>query len=260
MLSLTYKRYKDLKQAEASAREAKIETALERVRSRTMAMHKSNELNEANTTIIQQIKLLEIRLYAFGIHICHANEPISEAWMGDPVGGYMPKVIYDHSQDPLSIKMYSGWKEGKTLIVEKLQGEALKEHFEYMITLVPDRSIFDNLVAPESLVFHFAYFTYGFFVFLTQEHCPEEHSFFKRLAKVFDQTYTRFLDLQKAEAQTRQAQIETALEKVRARALAMQKPEELIEVAQVLRKEMGLLGVEELETSSIYIHDEETGG
>ncbi len=48
------------------------------------------------------------------------------------------------------------------------------------------------------------------------------------------------------------------MEKVRARALAMQKPEELIEVAQVLRKEMGLLGVEELETSSIYIYDEDS--
>src|SRR5204863_6635711 len=35
--------------------------------------------------------------------------------------------------------------------------------------------------------------------------------------------------------------------------------DELVEVAQLLRKEMGLLGVEELETSSIYIHDEDTG-
>jgi hypothetical protein len=34
----------------------------------------------------------------------------------------------------------------------------------------------------------------------------------------------------------------------------MQEPEELKDVAQVLRNEMGLLGVEELETSSIYIH------
>jgi signal transduction histidine kinase len=36
----------------------------------------------------------------------------------------------------------------------------------------------------------------------------------------------------------------------------MQQPEELTEVAQVMRYEMGLLGVEELETSSIYIHEE----
>jgi signal transduction histidine kinase len=243
VFDLTYTRFLDLQKAEAQAREAKIEAALERVRSRTMAMHKSDELNETNTTIIQQIKSLEIRLYAFGIHICHANEPISEAWMGDPVGGYMPKVIYDHSQDPLSMKMYSGWKEGKTLIVEKLEGEALKEHFEYMITLVPDRSIFDNLVAPESLVFHFAYFTYGFFVFLTQEHCPEEHSFFKRLAKVFEQTYTRFLDLQKAEAQAREAKIEASLERVRAKAMSMHKSEDLNPAVATVFEELDKLNL-----------------
>ncbi len=40
---------------------------------------------------------------------------------------------------------------------------------------------------------------------------------FTRFAKVFEQTYTRFLDLKKAEAQAREAQIETALEKVRSR-------------------------------------------
>jgi signal transduction histidine kinase len=38
--------------------------------------------------------------------------------------------------------------------------------------------------------------------------------------------------------------------------LAMQNPEELVEVSKVLRYEMGLLGVEELETCSIYINDE----
>src|SRR5260370_10917872 len=81
----------------------------------------------------------------------------------------------------------------------------------------------------------------------------------KRFARVFNLTYNRFNDLQKAEAQAREATIEAAMEKVRSRALAMQKPEELIEVAQLLRKEMGLLGVEELETSSIYIHNETTG-
>ena len=49
----------------------------------------------------------------------------------------------------------------------------------------------------------------------------------KRFSKVFDQSYTRFLDLQKAEAQARQAQIELGLERVRNRAMAMRSSEEL---------------------------------
>ena len=46
-------------------------------------------------------------------------------------------------------------------------------------------------------------------------------------------TYRRFLDLQKAEAQAREAQIQLALERVRARTMAMHKSEELAETAQV---------------------------
>ncbi|WP_163366873.1 hypothetical protein, partial [Klebsiella aerogenes] len=68
---------------------------------------------------------------------------------------------------------------------------------------------------------------------------------------VFEQAYTRFLDLQKVEAQAIEAQIEAALERVRAKSMAMQQPNELREVAELLRKEMGALGIEALETSSI---------
>src|SRR5215203_7402704 len=50
------------------------------------------------------------------------------------------------------------------------------------------------------------------------------------------------------EEKNNELKIEAALERVRSRAMAMQKPNELVEVAQLLRKEMGLLGVEELET------------
>ncbi|CAN0604811.1 unnamed protein product, partial [Ectocarpus sp. 12 AP-2014] len=70
-----------------------------------------------------------------------------------------------------------------------------------------------------------------------------ENSILIRLSKVFTQTYTRFLDLKKAEAQTREAQIEAALEKVRSRSLAMHNPEELQEVVAVVAKKLKELGV-----------------
>ena len=67
----------------------------------------------------------------------------------------------------------------------------------------------------------------------------------ERFAKVFEQTYTRFLDLQKAEAQARESQIQLALERVRARTMAMQKSDELPETSYLLFqqvKELGLTG------------------
>ena len=55
----------------------------------------------------------------------------------------------------------------------------------------------------------------------------------ERFANVFDLTYTRFLDLQKAEAQAKESQIQLALERVRARTMAMQKSDELFEAAVI---------------------------
>jgi len=103
-------------------------------------------------------------------------------------------------------------------------------------------------------VSHFA--VGGLYVFKADEFSEEAKKVIRRFGEVFHLTYTRFNDLRHAEAQTKEAKIETALERVRARALAMQQPEELKEMADVLRHEMGLLGVEELETSSIYIQDD----
>ena len=66
----------------------------------------------------------------------------------------------------------------------------------------------------------------------------------KRFSKVFNQAYTRFLDLQKAEAQAREAQIEAALERVRSRTMAMHKSSELIETAELLFDQLKQLGAE----------------
>src|SRR6185295_18646610 len=55
----------------------------------------------------------------------------------------------------------------------------------------------------------------------------EQNNILARFAKVFEQCYIRFLDLEKAEAQAREVQIEAALERVRSHAMAMQTSEEL---------------------------------
>ena len=61
----------------------------------------------------------------------------------------------------------------------------------------------------------------------------EDNNIFKRFTNVFEQAYTRFLDLQKAEA-GRKAKIEAALERVRSRSMAMHKSEELRSVVDTL--------------------------
>src|SRR6185436_19876712 len=65
----------------------------------------------------------------------------------------------------------------------------------------------------------------------------------QRFAKVFEQTYTRFLYLQKAEAQARESQIEAVLEKIRSRSLAMHQSKELKEVIAITFEKLNELNV-----------------
>ncbi|MCB9331239.1 MAG: hypothetical protein H6574_09175 [Lewinellaceae bacterium] len=76
---------------------------------------------------------------------------------------------------------------------------------------------------------------------ITLEHFEEEK--YSPGLPGFDQSYTRFLDLQKAEAQTREAKIEAALEKVRSRTMGMHKADELREVVTVVVERLIDLGV-----------------
>ncbi|WP_075352510.1 sensor histidine kinase [Algoriphagus marinus] len=240
----TYTRFLDLKKAEAQSRESQIQLALERVRARTMAMHKSDELIELNAVILQQVRDLGVEIFAAGIHITDPNKPISETWIGDPVDGQMPRTVIDHSEDQLLVKMYQGWKSGEKFIIELIEGDKLKNHFQNMAKMIPEQKMFEVLLPPDKLYFHMAYFYYGFFAFATEKPSPENHDIFTRFAKVFEQTYTRFLDLQKAEAQAREAQIEAALERVRSSAMAMQKSSHLKEVVRVMIENLNALDVE----------------
>src|SRR5665213_3085606 len=88
-----------------------------------------------------------------------------------------------------------------------------------------------------------AIFKGGYLLVIALKPQPDAKDLLIRFAKVFEQTYTRFLDLQKAEAQAREAQIQLALERVRARTMAMQNSNELPETALVLFQQLQDLGV-----------------
>src|SRR5258705_8856021 len=94
-------------------------------------------------------------------------------------------------------------------------------------------------------------------MFITYEPCQEMWEVFKRFGKVFKQTYTRFLDLQKAEAQARESQIQLALERLRARTMAMQHSNELSDTAKVLFEQFKSLGYQPERFAIAIVNEEE---
>jgi hypothetical protein len=111
---------------------------------------------------------------------------------------------------------------------------------------------------PTYQIDHVVNFSHGNLIFITYEPVPEAWDIFKRFGTVFEQTYTRFLDLQKAEAQAKEAQIEAALEKVRSRSLAMHSSQELKDVIAILFEKLVELNLL-LGTVAIQLFDHKTG-
>ncbi|MCF6208759.1 MAG: hypothetical protein L3J61_05180, partial [Ghiorsea sp.] len=66
----------------------------------------------------------------------------------------------------------------------------------------------------------------------------DEEQLLARFMAVFQQTYTRFLDLQKADEQAKEAQLEAALERIRSRTMGMHKSHEMKDVIKALFNEL----------------------
>ena len=242
----TYTRFLDLQKAEAQAQEAQIEAALERVRSRTMAMHHSNELSEAAIVLFDQIKQLGIETFASGFNIWdHTHENLT-AWMSNATGSIQPPFVLPINTYDQHKKIHKAWKNKEAFLVDDIKGKAMVNHYRFLRSFpVLDESFKQAETAgiklPDRQVHNIVPFSQGYLLFITLEPRPEFKDIFLRFGKVFEQTYTRFLDLQKAENQAKEAQIEAALERVRAESMAMHKSTGLEEVVAVMFRELDRL-------------------
>ena len=249
VFAFAYRRFLDLQKAEAQAREARIEAALERVRSRTMAMHSSEELQDAAILLFQQIRDLGVNTGSCGYVIWENDHRDATVWMSSAEGGIQDPFKLSHTKSKIYKDIYSAKKEGKEFFIKEARGTELKKHFDYLTTVPGIGEKIKQLRKsrykfPETIVYNIAFFKQGYLSFHTHEQIRDAQDIFRRFANVFEQTYTRFLDLKKAEAQAREAQIEAALEKVRSRSLAMHTSDELKDVVVTVMEKMNELKIE----------------
>jgi len=238
-------------------RELEIESALDKVRIRAMSMRSSSELAETSAVLFHELSELGIRAIRTGVGIFDDPNNAMELWVTSYSDNKELIRMLDYISlyvHPVFEKIMVARQQQKHYSLTILKGIEVKRYYQTMSTFLPLPDQYNN----EEYYYSF-FFPAGTINVVTDHLLPEEDChILTRFATVFGLIYTRFLDLQNAEASTREAQIETALERVRAKAQAMHQPEEIKDVARVLRYEMGLLGVEEIETCSIYIYDPAT--
>ena len=241
-----YTRFLDLQKAEAQAREARIEAALERVRAKTMAMHKSEQLGETAKVFFEQFNLLGKIPDRMSIGIINEESKKVELWVTDQSGNEVNHEYFFSLDERTSIaKIYSAWKEREDTFIVDLTGQDLQDWLQFVKEEA--RLPIDETKIKGRRVQQAAFFSRGFLLFTTHEPVADEiMKLLVRFARVFDQTYTRFLDLQKAETQARAAQIEAALERVRAQTMAMSKSPDLQEVVSAIFSELDKLELKTL--------------
>src|SRR5207342_2797590 len=109
VFGLTYKRFLDLQKAEAQARESQIETALERVRSRTMGMQKSDELREVIQVIYEQFLYLGIDAIGAGFTMDYQESDDWDIWAADATNSFPTLLHIPYLDHPL----WNGWNDAK---------------------------------------------------------------------------------------------------------------------------------------------------
>ena len=262
--SFAYDRFLDLQDKEQRAREAEVEAALERVRSQALSMQTTEDLPSVSSALFRELDALAFPVMNSGICVVDKTEDLALQWTVLPKGlkRFAPQLgrLYEEQNPPIILERYerrklhraiSRW--GKAYDTWKQTGEVahslrwtrrqLDAGHRRMVSLgiwteeiaeAHRRYLGEGDVFDQSLVFY----KHGY-LFLNQSGPLDSFQLdaLKRFADAFGFAYDRFLDLQGKEQRVREAEIEAALERVRARALGMQESSEVNDVVWDLLEE-----------------------
>ena len=243
-----YQRFLDIQKAELQAREAQIEGALERVRSKTMAMHNSEDLEDIVITLFDEVLNLGLdKSIRCGIGILEGHEGMETRSVNStPDGSLELRVgMLNMTIHPMLVGLKKAWKNGRKGYSYEFTGKDVRTYYE-ALNNEPEYPFNADLKKLPEQEFHRSFFFSSGILFAFSEApiSDESSNILARFAAVFGQTYRRFLDLKKAEAQAKEAQIEASLERIRARAMAMQGSGELTDVLSVIFEQLKVLKVE----------------
>jgi hypothetical protein len=222
---------------------------LEKVRSRSLAMHKSAEIMEVATTVFEKMTDLGVNMSG-GVSIvtffCDSKDLLH--WLllnGMMINAHLP--YFDHI---IFNECANAREQGLDFFTNTYTGEVKASYLRHILK----ESGFSK--GPEEIKKWVQDQTWFGFSFAIQRNSgiflndytgklfsDETNDILKRFSRVFEQAYVRFLDLQKAEAQAREAQIEASLERVRSKAMAMQKSEDLANAVAIVFEELDKLNL-----------------
>src|SRR6185369_800474 len=136
VFSLTFRRYQDSKRAEAQAREATIEAALEKVRGKAMAMHNSNDLSVTASMVFTELRKLGINPIRCGVGLLNKESRKAQLYSATSSGDGDSLALVGWvmlSEHPVLKNIYDTWLKNEEYYPE-LSGEQLKSYYELILS------------------------------------------------------------------------------------------------------------------------------
>ncbi|MDQ3682834.1 MAG: ATP-binding protein [Bacteroidota bacterium] len=249
VFNLAYTRFLDLQKAEAQAKEAKIEAALERVRAQTMAMNKSQDLQQVVSVIFRELDKLELKTLRCGIGIMNADNRSVDVWTTTTTNeGYEVNFSGNESMDvhPMLQGVFAAWEKQEDFYYT-LQGEDLISYYDTMSGdnyKLPDAAAGASVSGSDCQYYYCTFFLSGGIYFFRQIPFTEEViKVIRRFANAFSLAYKRFEDLKQAEARALEAIKESSLDRVRAEIASMRTTDDLQRITPIIWRELMMLEV-----------------
>jgi len=242
------------------ARELKIQEALEEIRSAALSMQHSDQLYEVVKIIFDQCIKLGLKADGVSLNIYDGNAKDFNLWVVTPDHDYPAQLYLPYLKNAVFDRLYVARQDGIKFLQDTLNERTLKPYFNHIRRLGLGRSASNSRrekIRISKKVHRSTAFTeHGWINIFDFDGMPvpeADNDILKRIAQVFQQAYVRFLDLKRAEEQTREAQIAASLERIRSASMAMQHSEELNQLIATVFEELDVLGIDAMQCKIILI-------
>ncbi|MBT7098774.1 hypothetical protein HN937_15450, partial [Candidatus Poribacteria bacterium] len=235
LFAFAYDRYLELRERDARNRELQVQNALERVRAQASGMQQSADLEAVSLTLLETARTLIPTIVRDFVIIDQEGEG-QDYWTASLVGGETPTPR----------------PRGQVGVFTAAQTNAARadgaSYFPYTETGGPH---YDDVYGYR--VFHeHGWISFGSTAYLADT----DVGVLERLTEVFGFAYQRFLELADKERRAREAEVQVALEKIRAQALSMQGTDDLPALSSALFRELDGLGLPVLQSLISVLHED----
>jgi len=219
-------------------------------------MRSSGDLNDTANTVFIELRKLGVDLVRCGLGLMEKETQISTihaATNSDEGGSLEVLGNIDMNIHPVFAGIYSNWRKNEDYF-PVLEGESLKAYYgklhESGIS-VPDWK------SGEKQYGYFLQFAYGsLYAWSGKQESEITIKTLKRFTSVISLTYTRYIELQKAELNTKEAVKQASLDRVRAEIASMRKRNDLERITPLIWDELTILGIPFIRCG-VFIMDEE---